>query len=90
MHRHTLKFSILGAAFIALCLPMLAFAQVAIQITAGIRITTLSGLRRNGRYDQRYLKDSITGLIGWRRIFRRILIERWIAVAETAASLRIS
>ncbi len=45
MNRRTLKFSIFAAAAMALCLPMLAAAQ--------------GSWGRNGRYDDRYLRDSI-------------------------------
>jgi len=60
MHRHTLKFSILGAAFFALCLPVLATAQGRYpdygRYPDNGRYPDYS---RNGRYDERYLKDSI-------------------------------
>ncbi|HEY6122968.1 MAG TPA: hypothetical protein VIV66_23645 [Pyrinomonadaceae bacterium] len=48
MYRHTLKYSILAAALIALGLPSLVSAQ-----------GRYPDYSRSGRYDQRYLKDSI-------------------------------
>lgn len=50
-NRRTMSFSILAAAFLALCLPMVAAAQ-----------WPDNGRNRNdryGRYDERYLRDSI-------------------------------
>src|SRR5918993_2276682 len=49
--RHTLKFSILGAAFLALCLPGIATAQWG-------RYPDNRDNRDYGRYDERYVRDS--------------------------------
>jgi hypothetical protein len=57
-NRHTLKFSIFAAAALALCLPVLAAAQ-----WGGYpdnRYPTRNG--GYGRYDERYLKDSVKRL----------------------------
>jgi opacity protein-like surface antigen len=57
-NQHTLKFSIFAAAVLALCLPVLAAAQ-----WGGYpdnRYPNRNG--GNGRYDDRYLKDSVQRL----------------------------
>ena len=53
MNRRTLSFSIVAAAVLALCLPVLAAAQ------APYGYPDYGRNRNYGRYDQRYLKDSI-------------------------------
>lgn len=55
-NRRTLKFSIFAAAAMALCLPMLAAAQGSYDPYGRNRN---DNYRRNGRYDDRYLRDSI-------------------------------
>ena len=53
VRRHTLKFSILGAALLALCLPAIAAAQ-----WGRYPDNRYPDNRDNGRYDSRYLRDS--------------------------------
>lgn len=53
-NRRTMSFSILAAAFLALCLPMVAAAQWP--------DNGRNRNDRNGRYDERYLRDSIQRL----------------------------
>lgn len=53
----TLSFSIFAAAILALCLPVLAAAQGGYYPDYG-----RNGNGNNGRYDERYLKDSINRL----------------------------
>lgn len=55
--RHTLKFSILAAAVIALCLPIIATAQGRYPDYGNPDYGRYPG--RNGRYDDRNLRDSI-------------------------------
>jgi len=69
MNRHTLNFSILAAAVLALCLPILAAAQ------GGYGYPDY-GRNRNGnygRYDERYVKDSIQRLDRLAKDFERDL-----------------
>lgn len=56
MNRRTMSFSILAAAFLALCLPMVAAAQWPDNNRNRDRND------RNGRYDERQLRDSINRL----------------------------
>lgn len=68
-NRRTLEFSILAAAILALCLPVLAAAQ------GGYSYPDY-GRNRNdnyGRYDERYLKDSIQRLDRLARDFEKDL-----------------
>ncbi|HEX9421739.1 MAG TPA: hypothetical protein VF899_00750, partial [Pyrinomonadaceae bacterium] len=68
-NRRTLKFSIFAAAILALCLPVLAAAQ------GGYGYPDY-GRNRNGnygRYDERYLKDSIQRLDRLAKNFERDL-----------------
>lgn len=68
-NRRTLSFSIFAAAILALCLPVLAAAQ------GGYGYPD-SGRNRNGnygRYDERYLKDSIQRLDRLSKDFERDL-----------------
>ena len=69
MNRRTLNFSILAAAVLALCLPILAAAQ------GGYGYPDY-GRNRNGnygRYDERYVKDSIQRLDRLAKDFERDL-----------------
>jgi hypothetical protein len=68
-NRRTLKFSILAAAILALCLPVLAAAQ------GGYGYPDYGRNRNgnNGRYDERYLKDSIQRLDRLSKDFERDL-----------------
>ena len=64
-NRRTLKFSIFAAAILALCLPVLAAAQGGYGYPDYGRDRNDDSYRRNGnygRYDERYLKDSIQRL----------------------------
>lgn len=56
--RHTLKFSILGAAFLALCLPAVATAQWGRYPDNRYPDNRYPDNRDYGRYDDRYLRDS--------------------------------
>ena len=58
-NRHTLKFSIFAAALLALCLPVVAAAQ-----WGGYPDNRYPNGRNggNGRYDDRYVKDSVQRL----------------------------
>jgi hypothetical protein len=60
INRRTLKFSILAAAIMALCLPVLAAAQGGYGYPDYGR--NRNGNDNYGRYDERYLKDSINRL----------------------------
>jgi hypothetical protein len=62
-NRRTLKFSIFAAAVMALCLPTLAAAQW--------DRNRDDDYRRNGRYDDRYLRDSIHRLDRLAKDFER-------------------
>src|SRR5258705_1798001 len=66
-NRRTLSFSILAAAILALCLPVLAAAQ------GGYGYPDYGRDRNNGRYDERYLKDSINRLDRLSKDFERDL-----------------
>lgn len=55
-NKRTMSFSILAAAFLALCLPMVAAAQWP---DYGRDRDRNDRNDRNGRYDERYLRDSI-------------------------------
>src|ERR1044072_9546027 len=55
-NRRSLRFSIFAAADLALCLPALAAAQ------GGYGYPDYGRNRNSGRYDERYLKDSINRL----------------------------
>jgi len=66
MNRRTLRFSIFAAAVLALCLPVLAAAQ-------GTYGYPDYGRNRNGRYDERYLRDSIHRLDRLSKDFERDL-----------------
>ena len=64
-NRRMLKFSIFAAAILALCLPVLAAAQGGYGYPDYGRDRNDDSYRRNGnygRYDERYLKDSIQRL----------------------------
>jgi len=61
-NRHTLKFSILAAAALALCLPAVAAAQWGYPDNRG---------RDYGRYDDRYLRDSVHQLDRLAKDFER-------------------
>lgn len=65
-NRRTLKFSIFAAAILALCLPVLAAAQ-------GYPDYGRNRNGNNGRYDERYLKDSIQRLDRLAKQFERNL-----------------
>jgi hypothetical protein len=65
--RRTLSFAILAAAMLALCLPVLAAAQ------GGYGYPDYGRNRNNGRYDERYLKDSINRLDRLSKDFERDL-----------------
>ena len=66
-NRRTLSFSILAAAIMALCLPVLAAAQ------GGYGYPDYGRNRNYGRYDERYLKDSIHRLDRLSKDFERDL-----------------
>ncbi len=66
-NRRTLSFSILAAALLALCLPVLAAAQ------GGYGYPDYGGNRNYGRYDERYLKESINRLDRLSKDFERDL-----------------
>ena len=68
-NRRTLSFSIFAAAILALCLPVLAAAQ------GGYGYPDYGHNRNgnNGRYDERYLKDSINRLDRLAKDFQREL-----------------
>jgi hypothetical protein len=66
-NRRTLSFSILSAAILALCLPVLAAAQ------GGYGYPDYGRNRNYGRYDERYLKDSINRLDRLSKDFERDL-----------------
>ncbi len=66
-NRRTLSFSILAAAVLALCLPVLAAAQ------GGYGYPDYGRNRNYGRYDERYLKDSIHRLDRLSKDFERDL-----------------
>jgi hypothetical protein len=68
-NRRTLKFSIFAAAVMALCLPMLAAAQGTYDPWGRNRDDDYN--RRNGRYDERYLRDSIHRLDRLAKDFER-------------------
>ncbi|MEK6281517.1 MAG: hypothetical protein AABN95_14280 [Acidobacteriota bacterium] len=68
-NRRTLKFSILAAAVMALCLPMLAAAQGSYDPYGRNRDDDY--YRRNGRFDERYLRDSIHRLDRLAKDFER-------------------
>ena len=68
MRRRTTSISILAAALLALCLPALAVAQGGYGYPDYGRQN-----RNNGRYDQRYLKDSIQRLDRVAKDFERDL-----------------
>ena len=68
-NRRTLKFSIFAAAVIALCLPVLAAAQGTYDPWGRNRNDDYYG--RNGRYDERYLRDSIHRLDRLAKDFER-------------------
>jgi hypothetical protein len=80
INRRTLSFSILAAAVLALCLPVLAAAQ------GGYGYPDYGRNRNgnNGRYDERYLKDSINRLDRLSKDFERDLDRALITVASTA------
>ena len=61
-NRHTLKFSILAAAALALCLPVVTAAQWGYPDNRS---------RGNGRYDDRYLRDSVHQLDRLAKDFER-------------------
>ncbi len=63
-NRRTLKFSIFAAATLALCLPVLAAAQGTYDPWGRNRDDEYRRNRNGnyGRYDERYLKDSIQRL----------------------------
>lgn len=67
-NRRTLKFSIFAAAVMALCLPMLSAAQGTYDPWGRNRN---DDYRRNGRYDDRYLRDSIHRLDRLAKDFER-------------------
>lgn len=67
-NRRTLSFSIFGAALLALCLPLVAAAQWP---DYGRNRDQNNG--RNGRYDERYLRDSIHRLDRLAKDFERDL-----------------
>src|SRR5687767_45902 len=56
--RHTLKFSILSAAFLALCLPSIAAAQWGRYPDNRYPDNRYPDNRNQGRYDDRYVRDS--------------------------------
>lgn len=64
MNRHTLKFSILAAAVLALCLPAIAAAQWG-------RYPDNNRYPDYGRYDDRYLRDSVQRLDRLAKDFER-------------------
>jgi hypothetical protein len=66
-NRHTLKFSIFAAAALALCLPVLASAQWG-QYPDNRYPNRNGGY---GRYDDRYVKDSVKRLDGLAKDFER-------------------
>ena len=66
-NRRTLSFSILSAAIMALCLPVLAAAQ------GGYGYPDYGRNRNYGRYDERYLEDSINRLDRLSKDFERDL-----------------
>lgn len=66
-NRRTLSFSILAAALMALCLPVLAAAQ------GGYGYPDYGRNGNYGRYDERYLKDSINRLDRVSKDFERDL-----------------
>jgi hypothetical protein len=68
-NRRTLKFSIFAAAVMALCLPILAAAQGTYDPWGRNRDD--DNYRRNGRYDGRYLRDSIHRLDRLAKDFER-------------------
>ena len=58
-NKQTMSFSVLAAAFLALCLPMVAAAQWPDYGRDRDRSDRNDRNDRNGRYDERYLRDSI-------------------------------
>jgi hypothetical protein len=59
-NRHTLKFSIFAAGILALCLPVVAAAQWGGYPDNRYPDNSYpSRSRDNGRYDDRYLRDSV-------------------------------
>jgi hypothetical protein len=64
MNRHTLKFSLLASAVLALCLPVAAAAQ-----WGGYPDNRNNG--RNDRYDDRYLRDTVQRLDRLAKDFER-------------------
>ena len=75
-NRRTLSFSIFAAAILALCLPVLAAAQGSYDPWGRNRDDDYYRRNRNGnygRYDERYLKDSINRLDRLARDFQREL-----------------
>jgi hypothetical protein len=73
-NRHTLKFSILTAAVMSLCLPVFAAAQGRYPDYGGYPNNgRYPDYRRTGRYDERYVKDSIHRLDRLAKDFQRDL-----------------
>jgi uncharacterized protein YcbK (DUF882 family) len=73
-NRRTLRFSIFAAAVMALCLPMLAAAQGTYDPWGRNRDDDYSRRDRNGnngRYDERYVRDSIQRLDRLAKDFER-------------------
>jgi hypothetical protein len=68
VNRHTLKFSIFAAALLALCLPAVAVAQWGRYPDNRDRYPDN---RDNGRYDDRYLRDSVHRLDRLAKDFER-------------------
>jgi hypothetical protein len=62
INRRTLKFSVFAAAILALCLPVLAAAQGGYGYPDYGRNRNGNGNGNYGRYDERYLKDSVNRL----------------------------
>ena len=68
--------SILAAAVLALCLPMVAAAQWP------DNGRNRDGNDRHGRYDERYVKDQFSAWIAWRKTLRKKSTARWIQPAR--------
>jgi hypothetical protein len=73
MNRRTFRFSIFAAAILALSLPALAAAQGGYGYPDYGRNRNGNGNGNNGRYDERYLKDSVNRLDKLAKEFERDL-----------------
>ena len=90
-NRHTLKFSILAAAILALCLPAMAAAQWDRGNDNRDRGRDNRDRDRDGygRYDERALRDSVHRLDPSPKTSKRTWTARSIAAAPTVHNVKI-